>query len=151
MADKSAPTVLNYTTVIEPVKTAGECTQRLIYFGAQNISMQTEDKQLSGLAFSIDTAFGVRAYVLPINVRGVMAALNREADSGRIPYRYRDDAVQARRVAWRTLKMWLESQLAMIDAGLAEMERVMLPYMVVDEIGTTVWDKVASHQLAIEA
>jgi hypothetical protein len=36
----------------------------------------------------------------------------------------------------------------MINAQIVELERVMLPYMVVDEVGTTAYDKIMGGQQA---
>jgi hypothetical protein len=35
---------------------------------------------------------------------------------------------QAARIAWRIVKDWLEAQLAMIEAGLVDLQQVFLPY-----------------------
>jgi hypothetical protein len=54
-------------------------------------------------------------------------------------------------VAWRVLKDWLEAQLALIEAGVADMSQVMLPYMRGDD-GLTVWQRyLEREQAAIEA
>jgi hypothetical protein len=59
-------------------------------------------------------------FTLPVKVDGVAAALKRDRE-------YRDDA-HARRVAWRIVKDWCDSQMALIDAGQAELAQVFLPY-----------------------
>lgn len=46
---------------------------------------------------------------------------------------------QAARVAWRIAKDWLEAQAALIDAEMALLDEVMLPYMLGDR-GQTVYD-----------
>lgn len=38
--------------------------------------------------------------------------------------------LQARRVAWRIIKDWLEAQLALYQPGQAEMAEVFLPYAI---------------------
>ena len=45
----------------------------------------------------------------------------------RIPPKMRTKE-QATRVAWRIVKDWLAAQLAMIEAGLVDLEEVFLPY-----------------------
>lgn len=37
---------------------------------------------------------------------------------------------QARRVAWRILKTWVEAQIAIIEAQLASLAEIMLPYAI---------------------
>ncbi|HET6671253.1 MAG TPA: hypothetical protein VFH15_13575 [Pyrinomonadaceae bacterium] len=48
------------------------------------------------------------------------------------------DATAARRVAWRILKDWFEAQLALHEAGQAEMGQVLLPYAI-DSQGVTAY------------
>jgi hypothetical protein len=135
---------LNYTTTIDPHKTASECVALLARHGASRISMDLVDGQPSGLAFSIDTPNGARFYLLPTNPEGVYAALGKAWRESRIPRRYYDRN-QALRVSWRVIKDWLEAQLALIEAQVVEMEQVMLPYLVVDEVGTTLYQRYLDH------
>jgi len=61
---------------------------------------------------------------LPANVDGVHAILMR---SNQIPRSLRNHA-QARRVAWRIVLHWLDAQLALIQAGLATLDQLFLPF-----------------------
>ncbi|HUX54282.1 MAG TPA: hypothetical protein VMV56_07705 [Williamwhitmania sp.] len=38
---------------------------------------------------------------------------------------------QARRVAWRQVYKWIQSQLAMIDIGMVKFEQVFMPYILI--------------------
>ena len=69
-------------------------------------------------------------------------------NAGNIPPRYADRA-QAERVAWRVLKDWLEAQLALIEAGVADMAEVMLPYLHVAPGVTLYRAYLDNEQLAI--
>lgn len=149
-AKSSAP--LNYTTMIEPVKSAADCTSILAMHGAQQISSTWQGGEPIGLKFVIITAFGPRIYSLPINVTGTHKALIQAANKGRIP-RSKATEEQAKRVAWRVMHDWLKIQLSLIEAGVAEFAQVMLPYMhTEDGADETVWDRVRDQygQLAIE-
>jgi hypothetical protein len=142
---------LNYTTTIDADKSAGECIGRLASHGASAIGITYVKAFPTGLRFSIETAWGERHYTLPVNVEGTHRALARAYQAGKISPRFAT-LDQAKRVAWRVLKHWLEAQLALIEAGVAEMQQVMLPYMQVDEVGTTLWDRyLDNEQRAIEA
>jgi hypothetical protein len=55
-----------------------------------------------------------------------------DAAAGRIRRAY-GTPEHAARVAWRVIKDWLEAQLALIDARMAALDQVMLPYLLVDE------------------
>ena len=86
----------------------------------------------------------MRFYLLPANPEGVLRALTKARKAGNIPQRY-VDRDQAQRVAWRVLKDWLEAQLALIDAQVVEVEQVMLPYLIVDDTGLTLYQRYLDH------
>ena len=151
MASGSGKGPLNYTTTIDPSKTASECIALLARHGATRVSMDLKDGQPSGLAFGIDTPAGMRFYLLPANPDGVYAALQKAWRQRRIPQRY-VDRDQAQRVAWRVMKDWLEAQMALIEAQVVEVEQVMLPYLIVDDTGLTLYQRYLDQgRRAIEA
>jgi len=142
---------LNYTTTIEATKSASECIARLAEHGADAIGITYSDRKPSGLTFRIDTVHGSRQFSLPVNVEGTHKALMRANREGRIAPRY-TERDQAERVSWRVLKDWLEAQLALIEAGVAEMAEVMLPYLNVQP-GVTLYQAFLENEsrLAIAA
>ncbi len=140
---------LNYTTVIDPAKTAGECIARLATHGATAVGMTYDAGFPTGLQFQIRTAHGMMAYSLPVNVDGTYKALQKAWRERRIP-QSKATLEQARRTGWRVIKDWLEAQLALIEAGVATIDEVMLPWMLVD--GQTVYAAfLERNQLALEA
>src|SRR6516225_5429282 len=137
---------LNYTTTIEPDKTAIECIGILVKHGAKNVALSIgEDKIPDGLDFVIVTPWGPRQYSLPVNLAGTEKALLKAWRDGKIDRRFSRPG-QARRVAWRVLKDWLEGQLALIEAGVAELQQVMLPWMRV-AVGKTLYQAVAENEM----
>lgn len=139
---------LNYTTVIEPGKSAGECVAMLAAHGVTGIGQTFDGAGApTGLTFQIKTPWGPRQYSLPINVKGTEKALSKAYQRRDIAMRY-TGTEQAQRVAWRVMKDWLEVQLALIQAGVAELDQVMLPYMHTDDTGTTVWERYSVEQSA---
>jgi len=44
---------------------------------------------------------------------------------------------QALRTSWRIIKDWIEAQLAIVDAELAPMQEVFLQYLVINDSGET--------------
>jgi hypothetical protein len=124
---------LNYTTTIDADKSAMECISILTKHGATKIGISVgEDRQPDGLDFLIKTPFGMRGYSLPVNIPGTEKALLAAWRERKIEPRFKEPA-QARRVAWRVLKDWLEAQLALIEAGAVDLPQVMLPYMRVED------------------
>tara|TARA_R110002051_G_scaffold60546_9_gene110975 strand:+ start:81790 stop:82218 length:429 start_codon:yes stop_codon:yes gene_type:complete len=128
--------ILNYTTTIDVAKTMLEVQKSLSRRGVTKISTLFDDEGIvAGIGFSLKTEYGVRDFELPVRTAGVLRAL--QADKS-VP-RSKTTPEQAARVAWRIAKDWLEAQSALIDAGLAELDEVMLPYMIGNN-GQTVYE-----------
>lgn len=143
------PGPLNYTTTIDPAKSATECMGMLANAGARKISIDMESKVPVGLSFVIKTRWGDRAFDMPADIEGTYQALLRAYRSRSIPPKYATRE-QAARVTWRVLKDWLEVQLAMIEAGLADLEQIMLAYVLV-EPKKTLYQAYGEQQPALEA
>lgn len=93
------------------------------------------------------TKWGRRQYAMPVNVTGTQKKLRQECDKMSSPVQPRHTTDEhARRVAWRVTKDWLDAQLAIIDAGLAELTEIMLPWMRVDQ-DHTLWQAYQEHEL----
>jgi len=123
--------MLNYTTTIAPAKSIGEMQTMLARHGASAVATRYTKGEPSGLSFTLATPVGERAYTLPVNVDGVLAALRADPKVRRANSRYITPE-HATRVAWRVAKDWLEAQLAIIEANMASLDQVMLPYLHVD-------------------
>lgn len=74
----------------------------------------------------MQTVVGEREVVIPVDVTAVHRLLIRQH---RLYPRVDSSSEQAGRVAWRVVRMLLISQLAMIAAGMATLDQLMLPYM----------------------
>lgn len=126
--------ILNYTTTIPAHRTIGEIQQLLAKKGARSITIAyAADGAPIALAFELHTPTGVLVYRLPCRAEGVQRLLRSEAPRYRTPE-------HAQRVAWRITKDWTEAQLAIVEAGMAELSEVMLPYMLVGE-GQTMFER----------
>lgn len=120
--------ILNYTTEIAVGKTMGEIQTALARRGVQRIStLFDDDGTPAGLGFTMKTEYGVQEFELPVRTAGVLAAMKRDP---KVPAS-KCTPEQAARVAWRIAKDWLEAQAALIDAELATLDEVMMPYMLV--------------------
>ena len=128
--------ILNYTTTITTEKTAGEIQGKLAAAGAQAVMCEyDEDQVMESISFRINTEKGLVSFMLPANKDGVHAALV----ASNAPNRLKTPE-QAARVAWRIVKDWVEAQLAIIEAGMADIIEVFLPYAQ-DDTGKTVYEK----------
>jgi hypothetical protein len=133
--------ILNYTTKIDPAKTAGEVQTLLANSGAVGVATQFERGEPVGLAFTAMTQFGLREFALPINWQAVQRVLRKQ----RVQASFQTDE-HARRVAWRITKDWVEAQLAIIQTETVGLDQVMLPYMRTGDNGETVFEQYQDGQ-----
>src|SRR5258708_14771176 len=123
----------NYTTVIAAKRTAQECVSLLAEAGADHVAVSYENRQPTGLGFSLDTPHGSRSFLLPVNIDGVHKML-RAADFASLhPSQARLLALRSREhaadVAWRVIRDWLDAQLAALAPGKGAIVQGMLPVL----------------------
>ena len=119
--------ILNYTTTIDAFKTLGEIQKILVRSGARSINVDYDDDgNPSAVTFLIDINGTWINFRLPSNWHGVKRRIDRDPNIRR---GLKTDE-QAIRVSWRITKDWIEAQMAIIDAELAELAEVFLPYAV---------------------
>lgn len=128
---------LNYTTTVPVARTVGEVQAMLAEHGAAAVAIRYTDRQPTGVSFTLPTPHGERAFTLPVDVAAVRRLLVEQERSGEFR-RLRQAAGKftssehAARVAWRVVKDWLEAQLALIEAQMASLDQIMLPYLHVE-------------------
>lgn len=134
--------ILNYSTTIAVEKSMGEVIGALTGRGVTRISSMFDDEgKPAGINFTMKTDYGVREFELPIKVEGVLKAMTADR---KVP-RSQCTHEQAARVAWRIAKDWLLAQSALIDAELATLDEVLLPYMVAGPRGETVYSMIRAQ------
>jgi len=117
---------LAYTTTVPVARTTAEMQDLLGKSGADAVAVLYEDGKPVGMSFSLATPDGQRSFTLPVDVGAVQKLLTTQK---RKSSRVDDRPAQAERVAWRIVKTWLAAQLALIDAQMATLDEVMLPYL----------------------
>ena len=126
--------ILNYTTKVAVDRTVSEIHTILVKAKADAIQNEYSDGVIKTIAFRLNTSSGIIYYKLPARVAGVHAAMIRDK------VRHTDMQAQSKRVAWRIVKDWIEAQMAIVDAGMAEVAQVFLPYAVTGN-GQTVFER----------
>lgn len=134
--------IKNYTSEVNVHKSLAEVQGALAEHGAKRIMIEYDEKgQPNGVMFQIETPVGFRSFVLPANADGVRAVMAKQkvkvADG------------QAERTAWRNVRDWVLAQMAIIEAGMVQMDEVFLPYMT-DGHGRTVYQLYQGGTLALE-
>jgi hypothetical protein len=120
--------ILNYTTSITTAKTAQELQTILVKAGAHKVLVDYEptgEREATAITFAVPVGPEKKLwwFTLPSNWQGVQKALINDL----VASKYRTQA-HAKRVSWRIIKYWCEAQLAIIQAGQAQLAEVFLPY-----------------------
>jgi hypothetical protein len=124
---------LNYTSTIAASQSAAEMSQLLSKHGASRVTVMFEGGRHVGLEFTLPTPHGAREFALPIDVDAVLRLLQKQARAGELRKgKHYANPGQAERTAWRVAKDWLAAQLAIIEAQMATLDEVMLPYLIVE-------------------
>lgn len=132
--------ILNYTTKISGEKTAGEIQAMLAKSGAQAVLTEFEDGEVVAISFRLSLNGQPLSFRLPVNSEGVLRAL---ANEGIRPSFVTPG--QAKRTAWRIIKDWIASQLALVEANQADLAEVFLPYLQ-DDAGITIYNKLKAGE-----
>ncbi|SEV88745.1 hypothetical protein SAMN05428988_0139 [Chitinophaga sp. YR573] len=127
--------ILNYTTKIDAWKTVGEIQQIIVRHGATHFSITNQGSMPVAMVFTIDFKGTPLNFSLPCNYTGVLNSLQKNK---KIPGTYKNEE-QALRVGWRIVKDWVEAQLAMVEAQVASIQEVFMPYMVMPSTGKTLY------------
>lgn len=127
--------ILNYTTKISADKTVGEIQSILGKKGAKSVNLEYANFRPAAVLFVIEFNGQNITFRLPCNADGVLAAMKKDR---KIP-RSSETFDQAERTAWRIVKDWVEAQMAIIEAGQAEMAEAFLPYAVIPATDKTMF------------
>lgn len=133
--------ILNYTTKVDYEKTMQEITKILVAHGANKIIGDYDsEKVLSGISFHLEINGNPVSFQLPCNYRGVLKAMKNDR---KVP-RSQCTEAQAARVSWRIVKTWVEAQMAIVEAELADIAEVFLPYAVTVS-GKTLYNRIKEN------
>lgn len=133
--------IMNYTTKVDVFATLGEIQGQLVKHGAKKIMQDYDnDGHITALSFLIDTPNGPRGVKLPANVDAVWNVLAKQ--------KVKCDRDQAERVAWRIVKDWVATQMAILESEMVQLDEIFLPYMLNDK-GQTLFQCYRQNQLSI--
>ena len=134
--------IKNYSTTVPATRTMSQITQMLVRKGATHVMTEYDEAgEPSGLKWGLNSRYGRFAYALPVNYDAIFDVLTNDGINKRNP---KTRMEKAQRVAWRILKDWIESQIALMESGMVQMEEVFLPYMLTGD--TTMYEALASSE-----
>lgn len=128
--------VVNYTTSVPVSQSLTEMQERLAGSGADHIGVGYEDGQPIALTFMMRGPHGPRHFTVPVDVEAMQRLLRHQENSGafktmRKAKGHFTSREHAANVAWRVMKDWLASTLALVECDLLRLDEVMLPYLLV--------------------
>lgn len=110
--------IKNYTTTISVENTINEIETLLARYGAKKILKEYDDnQQITYLTFMVKHDKSFVPIRLPSNPEKIVLLLNKKVDSGEIPKKFKNDIEQSRRIMWRVVLDWVDSQMTMIEIG----------------------------------
>ena len=114
---KKEMAILNYTTTVDSYKTVSEIEHILVKHNAKSIMKNYDGESITGLSFLIDTGVQQIPVRLPVKIDDCFEVLIREKKKG--TKNIKATREQAERVAWRILKDWVATQMALLDMQMA--------------------------------
>ncbi len=140
--------IKNYTTTIDAFKTASEIEKMLVEHGALSIMKTYENGQISGISFMIDTGTQTIPVRLPAKIEECLDVMKKEKQQNpKAQIKLTKD--QARKVAWRILKDWVDVQLALLDMKMVSFEEIFLSYIETQD-GKTIYEKLEERKFCLE-
>jgi hypothetical protein len=118
--------IKNYTTAVSVERTISEIEQLLARYGARRVLKDYDDNGISALSFMVQFKGKFIPIRLPANIEKVILMLNDQVKKGSIPRKFRDNKDQARRIMWRVLLDWVDSQMTMVEIGQKELLEIFL-------------------------
>lgn len=115
--------ILNYSTTISVQKTCNEIQEILIRNGASKIVFDYENQIPINLTFVANFKGQIAFFSLPCRFGGVLKVMKQQ----KVDNRYRNEQ-QALRTGWRILKDWINAQMAIVEAEMAELPEVFMQY-----------------------
>lgn len=141
--------LLNYTTKIDPDKTAAEIARILSMHGASAVMTEYDpvDNFVTALSFKIKLNDQQISFRLPTDWRPVYEILIKGKkepwDEKRKAHFKSEWKLQAVRTSWRIVKDWTEAQMALVETQMVTTAQVFLPYAVMRD-GRTLSETVAT-------
>ncbi len=137
--------ILNYTTKIKPSKTISEITDALVQRSANKIIVDYDNGLPVALTFQLMHKSRPIFFFIPSNWEGVLNVLKTQKG---VSKQFKNEE-QAVRTSWRILKVWIDAQMAIIDAEIVTPAQVFLPYAITKS-GKTLYEEIEGTNLLLK-
>jgi len=143
--------LLNYTTRKEAEETAKEIEIKLLEHSVENLKFDF-GKDMAIIEFSKNVQLKSKtetvSYKIIAKINPVFEVLKKQKRSGEIKIDI--TYTQAKRVAWRIVKRWIDAQLAFVETGMLRFDEVFLSYKLDEDTGLTLIEEYQSNQLMLQ-
>lgn len=136
--------LLNHTTKIDPSQSIGEIQKMLSKHGVSAMMTEYEDNEISSVAFRMNVQGSQISYRLPCNWKAVREILLGPKHRPYLKCRLDDIDAQSQKLAWRVIKDWIESQLALVEINMVTIPQIFLPYTIMKG-GKTLYDHIQEN------
>jgi hypothetical protein len=126
-------TLFMETTGIAPNKSVAEIQELLAEYGASAVLIEYENNDVKAVSFKHKSDGEEIPYRLPSEWRGIRDLLSQKHK--RKPYK-KDLDTEAKRIAWRQSRRWVEAQLAYLESRQVKFEQLFLPYRLINATET---------------
>lgn len=145
MGYQKKKTLYMETTKIEANRTVAEIQTILGQYGAQKIMTEFSNGEVSSLSFAISIDNKELPFRLPCRWEAIYNIF-RDRKSNMMSDKGIESAKQqAKRVAWRQILRWIESQLALVQTDMVKIQEVFLPYMM-NSTGQTLYETLEGNK-----
>lgn len=128
--------IIKGQTRVNYEQTIAEIQKYLVQAGAKKITFDYDEAMLPcAITFCYQHKKGLMFFSLPLRFNGIHKILKEQKIT------IHTGELQAINTGWRIMKDWILSQLALVDAEIAELPEIFLPYSVTPS-GDTLWEAV---------
>lgn len=124
-------TMFMETTQISPETTVSQIQKLLMEKGASAILTEMENGNISAVSFKYKVGENHIPFCLPCRWKNIETLLVKRANLHAWSSADKKEVItlKAKRVAWRQILRWVESQLALVDTSMVKIEEVFFPYI----------------------
>lgn len=133
--------ILNYTTKVDASRTVAEIQRILVSAGAVSVKVDYHEREPVAVSFLAYVGDRTVPFRIPANWEGVLRIIRKPGS--KVPSRSQTPQ-QAKRIAWRIVKDWVEAQLAFIEAEQASLAQLFLPHAINNASGRTLYEEFAA-------
>lgn len=143
--------LLNYSTKKAAEESAEEIKTKLLSHGVQDVKFDFGEVvvTIEFLRSKLITKNEMASYKITTKIAPVYKVLKDQEWSGEIKIAITQS--QAKRVAWRIVKRWIDAQLAFVETGMLSFDEVFLSYKVDEGTGLSLIEEYQTKQLMLES